>query len=103
MRRLVPRIPVPESRPPGVNDDPVSQRARVDGEQVRRHATAPPPTWEYKVVNTGWMRNAIGSALEDTLNRLGRDGWELTGVVDGPATAVPRKEVTQYLFKRQRR
>ena len=34
-------------------------------------------TWEYKVVNTTLDRNYYG---ERTLNELGAQGWELTGV-----------------------
>jgi hypothetical protein len=49
--------------------------------------------WEYKVVS----RNTAGDALltEDDLNALGKDGWELVGV-------VPLTSEVQFYLKRIR-
>lgn len=56
--------------------------------------------WEYKVLNTGWGKNTQAGKLEDTLNKLGREGWELVAAVNNPETSMMSKHVTQYLLKR---
>lgn len=51
-----------------------------------------PSRWEYKRLT----RSADAPAMEETeLNALGRDAWELVGVVTTPQS-------TQFYFKRER-
>lgn len=59
--------------------------------------------WEYRVLNTGWAKDTQATKLENTLNKLGRDGWELVAVCNNPETSLMSKHVTQYLLKRPRR
>lgn len=49
--------------------------------------------WEYKLIN----KDTTGEArlTEDELNALGKDGWELVGV-------VPLGDAVQFFFKRLR-
>jgi hypothetical protein len=51
------------------------------------------PGWEYKVVSKSTVDEP--PLTEDELNALGKDGWELVGVV--PLTAT-----VQFYFKRVR-
>lgn len=57
--------------------------------------------WEYRVLNTGFARDTQASKLEGTLNKLGKEGWELVAVVNNPETSMMSKHVTQYLLKRR--
>jgi hypothetical protein len=67
--------------------------------QSPQHTTVQPPTvyvyerqqWEYRVVTKNVVDQPTPS--EADLNALGRDGWELVGVVQLPATI-------QFFFKR---
>lgn len=51
-----------------------------------------PPTWEYKRLTRPTDAPEVDEA---DLNALGRDGWELVGVVPGPTS-------THFYFKRER-
>ena len=53
--------------------------------------------WEYKIVY--WVSYQKDD-LEDEMNKWGRDGWELTGIVEGFANAHQREGYA--IFKRQR-
>jgi len=48
--------------------------------------------WEYRVVSSKTDEQPLG---EDALNALGKDGWELVGV-------VPLSSAVQFYFKRVR-
>lgn len=65
-----------------------------------RAQVKPTGRWEYRVLNTGWAKNTQADKLEDTLNKLGREGWELVAAVNNPETSMMSKHVTQYLLKR---
>lgn len=58
------------------------------------------PTWEYRVIDTGSLKNNTVSTLEAMLNEMGADGWELIRSTPNSPTAVG-KSVVQYIFKRQ--
>lgn len=51
-----------------------------------------PPTWEYKRLTRPTDTPELDEA---DLTALGRDGWELVGVVAGPKS-------THFYFKRER-
>lgn len=51
-----------------------------------------PPTWEYKRLTRPTDTPEVDEA---DLNALGREGWELVGVVPGPTS-------THFYFKRER-
>jgi hypothetical protein len=80
-----PKQPLPHVTPPQEPQRPHVQPPTVFVYQKQG--------WEYKVVS----KNSAGDALltEDELNALGKDGWELVGV-------VPLTSKVQFYLKRVR-
>jgi Domain of unknown function (DUF4177) len=80
-----PKHPVPHVPPPQGPQQPRVQPPTVFVYEQQR--------WEYRVVSRSVGDEPI--VIEDELNALGRDGWELVGVV-----ALHRD--VQFYFKRLR-
>lgn len=84
-----------------IDEFPKQPLPRVPPPQELQRPQVQPPTlfvyeqqgWEYKVVS----KNSVGDALltENELNALGKDGWELVGV-------VPLTSSVQFYLKRVR-
>jgi hypothetical protein len=77
-----PKHPLPHTSPPAPNPPQVQPPTVYVYEKQR---------WEYRVVT----RNADEAVGEDELNALGKDGWEMAGV-------VPLAAKVQFYFKRLR-
>ena len=54
--------------------------------------------WEYKVVLVSEWNNPVESNIDDELNKLGRGGWELCGIV--PEYQVPFGDLPRFVLKR---
>ena len=60
--------------------------------------------WEYKIK---WYGNDLNSEIEEKMNKLGSEGWELAGMEFLPDTIIERRDdkmittVTKYYFKRE--
>lgn len=62
-------------------------------QQAPEPAVARGPVWEYKV-----LESPLAVMLEQTLNNLGSEGWELVAVDSDPKHKVAKGNL--YLFKR---
>ena len=61
-------------------------------------STHPRPKWEYKTLNTvltSWAAGMVG--LQNTLNALGREGWEAVAAYGGVASYVILKRRTDLI------
>ncbi len=71
---------------------PVSIRLHTAGATVYHDH----PAWEYTAI-------PLNTALVDTLNALGADGWELVAVVDGHAILKrPMRSLREIVTEEQR-
>lgn len=61
--------------------------------------------WEYKVFTLENFLNSEGNlSVEEILNKYGKEGWELTGVLEKPYTTLgnpPTLDTDSIVFKRQ--
>lgn len=53
--------------------------------------------WEYLVIGLADVNAPTAAKLEERLDEIGKDGWELVAV-----ERVPSQENTRYIFKQPR-
>jgi hypothetical protein len=86
-------------------DRDTRKRADPDGDELETSGMMPPMKWEYQTIKlaaTGFMGGKVNeSQLDQKMNELGAQGWELAAAFDTDIAGGGTRDVV-VIFKRAR-